>query len=59
MKQINPKVELASGEYDRLLGMPGWKPTIRIVARRCRISERALRNYRANYISRKERLYER
>jgi hypothetical protein len=52
MRQLNPKVEQASGEYDRLKAK-GYEPGIDHVARLFRIKPNALRNYRANYISRR------
>jgi hypothetical protein len=54
MRQINPKVELASGEYD-LRKRKGLEPGIAPVARLFGIQRRKLDNYRANYISRKSR----
>jgi hypothetical protein len=52
MRQPNPKVELASGEYDRR--KKNGQPGIAIIARQFGISHQQLRNYRANYVSRKK-----
>ena len=60
MKQVNPQFELACGEYDsckskaRINGNP-HTVTIRIVERRLGVKRGQLRNYRANYLSRKHR----
>jgi hypothetical protein len=53
LKQINPKVELASGDYDRRKEK-GIIPSVAVIARIHGIKHNQLRNYRANYISRKK-----
>jgi hypothetical protein len=53
-RRINPKVELASGEYDRRK-QNGLDPGIKFIARICGVPANALKNYRANYISRKKK----
>jgi hypothetical protein len=50
MRVINPKVELASGEYDRRLQVL-TQPGIDVVARLFGIRPKTLANYRANYLS--------
>jgi hypothetical protein len=55
MKQINPLIELASGEFDRRAGVVAGKPSIDAVAAVCGVNPASLRHYRANYISRKRR----
>ena len=53
---INPKVELASGEYDRRkLANPTVQMPIAPVARLFGIPTARLANYRANYLSRSKR----
>jgi hypothetical protein len=56
MRQTNPKLEIASGEFDRRAQMIK-QPGISVVARQFGVSEKALRNYRANNISRKRGTY--
>lgn len=53
MRQINPVVEVASGEYDRRKKAGIYYPGIELVAGKFGISGKALQNYRSNYISRK------
>jgi len=55
MRQPNPKVELASGEYDRRTLAIRGKASIVCIAKLFRITPRQLANYRANYISRRQR----
>jgi hypothetical protein len=55
MRQPNPKVELASGEYDRRRTNGIREPGIAHIERLFKLRPRQLRNYRANYLSRKER----
>lgn len=55
-RAINPRVELASGEYDRRkLANPMVQMPIAPVARLFGIPTAKLANYRANYLSRRER----
>jgi hypothetical protein len=55
MKEPDPKVALASGEYDELrnCGNP-HAVTLRTIAKRNKISYNSLKNYRANYHSRRK-----
>jgi hypothetical protein len=52
---MNPKVELASGEYDRRK-LTGILPGTDQVAKLFGVRPETLRNYRANHISRKPRI---
>jgi len=54
LPQPNPKIELASGEYDRRK-QRGIIPSVDAVARLFGVIPKALKNYRANYVSRKKR----
>jgi hypothetical protein len=54
MRTIDPKVEVASGEFDRRK-TNGIRPSIRAVAQLFDITPNKLANYRANYLSRKSR----
>jgi hypothetical protein len=49
----NPRIEAASGEYDRRRANGVQQPSIDAVARLFKVNPQALRNYRANWISRK------
>lgn len=54
MREVDPRVELASGEFDRRKASV-QQPGIDAVARLFGVSRRKLVNYRANYISRLQR----
>jgi hypothetical protein len=54
-RQPNPKLEVASGEYDRRKANGIREPGISVISRLFGVSERALKNYRANHISRKQK----
>jgi hypothetical protein len=51
VRQVDPMVELASGEYDRRKGVVG-QAALLPVARLFGVPYRKLVNYRANYVSR-------
>jgi hypothetical protein len=53
MKQPNPKVEIASGEYDRRRANGIREPGIALIERMFGLRPRQLAHYRANYLSRK------
>jgi hypothetical protein len=53
MRQPNPKVELASGEYDRRRANGIREPGIAIIERLFGLPPGQLKNYRANHLSRK------
>lgn len=55
MRQPDPKVQLASGEYDRRVQVVRKQVSVRQVAQLFSIPPNRLRNYRANYVSRKGR----
>ena len=56
MRQPNPIVELASGEYDRRkMNNPGVQVALFPVARLFNIPPKKLVNFRANYVSRKKK----
>jgi hypothetical protein len=58
MRQPNPKVEIASGEYDRRKRAGIREPGIELVARMFNLRPEQLKNYRANYLARKKRNHE-
>jgi hypothetical protein len=55
MRTPDPKVEVASGEFDRRKANGLRQPGIAHIGRLFKLRPRQLANYRANYISRKER----
>jgi hypothetical protein len=55
MKTPNPKAEIASGEYDRRKAAGFQQPGIAHVERLFGLRPGQLKNYRANYVSRKQR----
>jgi hypothetical protein len=54
MRRSDPQVELASGEYDRRKAK-GYQLGIVVIERLFKLRPNSLRNYRANYYSRKVR----
>jgi hypothetical protein len=54
-KAINPKAEVASGEYDRRRAAGIQQPGIGHIERLFKLKQGQLRHYRANYVSRKRR----
>jgi hypothetical protein len=55
MRQVNPRFEVASGEYDRRRAAGIALPGISVVERLFKLRPRQLEYYRANYISRRGR----
>jgi hypothetical protein len=55
VRTVDPRLELASGEYDPRKQNGIIHPGISVVARLYGIKSAALANYRANYVSRKVR----
>lgn len=58
MRQPNPMLELACGEYDiaKREANGSQQITTKIIEKRLGLRPNQLRNYRANYLSRKTRL---
>ena len=54
-KAVNPKAEVASGEYDRRRAAGIQQPGIGHIERLYDLKRGQLRHYRANYISRTRR----
>jgi hypothetical protein len=55
MKAPNPKTEIASGEYDRRKAAGLQQPGIAYIERLFKLKPGQLKNYRANYVSRRQR----
>jgi hypothetical protein len=54
-KVVNPRAELASGEYDRRRAAGVQQPGVEHIERLYDLKRGQLRHYRANYISRTRR----
>ena len=55
LRPVNPKAEVASGEYDRRRTAGIQQPGVQHIERLFKLRQGQLRNYRANYLSRKSR----
>jgi hypothetical protein len=54
-RQVNPKAQVASGEFDRRRQAGVTQPGVENIGRQFGLKQGQLRNFRANYVSRKRR----